>query len=143
MLAVTESKAPLVAHLLSLDPESRISRFMAPLSDEGVLRYCDEAEPAYAVTATDSGETIGVAEAHDNADGSVEIALTVRRDKRGMGYGGRMLARAITEASRRGYRSSLVLFSRENTAVARMCRKHGAHMSHYGTEVTARIDNGK
>ena len=139
MLDVTEDKAPLAEHLLSLDPESRYQRFMMPASDEAVLNYCEGSAPLFIVTAFEGDEVMGVAEAQRVGDDGLEVALSVRRDKRGMGYGGQMFEAVIREARARGYGKVTAYFSRENRAVARLCARHKARMSSSGPEVVAEI----
>lgn len=139
MLDVTEDKAPLAEHLLSLDPESRRQRFLMPASDKMVLDYCENSRPLFIVIALEGDEVMGVAEAHVSDEAGLEVALSVRRDKRGMGYGGAMFEEVMAEARARGYGRVTAFFSRQNRAIARICARHHARMTSAGPEVTAEI----
>lgn len=131
--------APLRDHLLSLTPRDRRMRFMSAVSDVGIKIFCDTHTPESLISATENGVVIGIAEVHMSGD-ICEIALSVNAERRGEGIGARLFAAALDAALASRARQARVYYARGNTAVRKMCQRHGARISSNGGEEDAVIE---
>ncbi|MEZ5911860.1 MAG: hypothetical protein R3D84_06195 [Paracoccaceae bacterium] len=89
--AMPACREVLRCHLQGPDSDSRLDRFLFPTSDAAIAAYVGKAEPLFMVTLALRGRLSGVAEVHRHPDVSdgVEIALSVDRNPRRIGFGGR------------------------------------------------------
>lgn len=133
---LTAADRPAVeAHLLALDPAGRASRFHVPLCDDGVRAYArrigrSESMSLILIGAMepDSGQLIGLAEAHLAADDDpqgAEVSVSVLARHRGRGVGRLLVAVALDAAAARGARRAAFHYQAGNRAIARLVHDLG------------------
>jgi RimJ/RimL family protein N-acetyltransferase len=118
--------------LAAVTPEDLRLRLFAPVrefSHDFIVRFTQfDYAKAMAFIALDgaSGEMLGVARLHDEADGvSGEYAILVRSDLKGHGLGWRLMQLIIAYARAKGLRAIDGQVLRENTTMLAMCRELG------------------
>jgi acetyltransferase len=127
-----EDEALYPSFLAAVTPEDMRLRMFAPvreLSHALIFRltHLDYAK-AMAFIALDgaSGEMLGVARLHDEADGgSGEYAILVRSDLKGHGLGWQLMQLIIAFARAKGLRTIEGEVLSENTTMLAMCRQLG------------------
>lgn len=117
----------LQAHLLKLDSESRLNRFLVWSSDAAVQRYAAATRPTLIFCGQQDGRLCGLAELHvgEGGDPVAEIALSVNAEDRRAGIGGALFDAALREGQRRGLRDIWIHFLRTNTAIRRISDRAG------------------
>jgi GNAT superfamily N-acetyltransferase len=117
----------LQAHLMQLDPESRLNRFLVWSSDAAVQRYAAATRPTLILGAGCDGRLCGLAELHvgEGGDPVAEIALSVNDEDRRAGIGGALFTAVLHEGQRRGLRNIWIHFLRTNTAIRRISDRAG------------------
>ena len=139
MMPTYEGWTPTITdHLLGLEASDRRLRFLSSVTDEGIRSFCEKSRPHALIVAYEGERVVGLSEVHMTKSGA-EIAVSVNADKRGMGIGGELFSLALSEAAKAGAAHVSVLFDRRNTAVRRMCERHGARVLSAGSEVSAVI----
>jgi acetyltransferase len=80
-----------------------------------------------AIGAAGSGqpEMLAVAQAHESANGTAEVALLVRSNLKGMGLGSLLLERLIARCHSRGLRGLTAVVLQENTRMLRLAERYG------------------
>lgn len=123
----------ITAHLLTLDPCDRASRFHALLGDDAVQAYVGRIDFARMILIGafdgEGGPLIGLAEAHlDTAISPLraEVSVSVLASHRGRGLGRLLTAIALDDAARRGTRRADFYFQAGNRALAHLVRGLGA-----------------
>jgi GNAT superfamily N-acetyltransferase len=113
-------------------PDDLRLRFFAPMKEfsRALLARLTQLDYAKAMAfiALDetTGEMLGVARLHDDADGrSGEYAVAVRSDLKGHGLGWQLMQMTIAYARAKGLRSIEGQVLRENTTMLDMCRQLG------------------
>jgi acetyltransferase len=111
-------------------------RFFAPVKEFGhafLARFTQlDYTKAMAFIALDeaTGELLGVARLHNNADNlSAEYAVLVRSDLKAHGLGWQLMQQIIAYARARGLRSIEGEVLRENATMLAMCRELGFEIS--------------
>lgn len=134
----------IAAHLLALDDSDRYLRFGYKASDEQISRYVAQLDferdeifgiynrrleliaMAHVAFATDP-------EHHQCA----EFGVSVLKQARGRGYGGRLFERAVIHARNEGVDMMFIHALSENTAMLKIARKAGAVVQRDGAESEA------
>ena len=118
--------------LAAVTPEDMRLRLFAPVRNFGhafIARFTQfDYAKAMAFIALDgaSGEMLGVARLHDEADGLAgEYAILVRSDLKGHGLGWQLMQLIIAYARAKGLRAIDGQVLRENTTMLDMCRQLG------------------
>jgi RimJ/RimL family protein N-acetyltransferase len=122
--------------LAKVTPEDLRLRFFGPVKDFGhafLIRFTQiDYARAMAFIALDeaTGEMLGVARLHDNADNiSAEFAILVRSDLKTHGLGWRLMQMIISYGRAKGLRSIEGQVLHENTTMLEMCKELGFEMS--------------
>lgn len=104
-----------------LEPMTRCDHFRT----ENFLAFANDAGAGDGATG-DGGELVGTAMlACDNPLDTGEIAVSIRRDRRGQGIGWALLDLIANEAAKRGLRRVISIESRENRAAIELEREKG------------------
>jgi RimJ/RimL family protein N-acetyltransferase len=131
-------------HLLRLDPEDRLMRFGAPVSDQFIERRGDQIDPAGTIVlgCFIDGVLRGVAELirlpgeHPPA---AELGVSVERPFQDQGIGGRLFDAALTVAQNRLVRAVHVVFLPENAKMRHLLARAGATIETCATSGEASI----
>jgi acetyltransferase len=122
--------------LAKVTPEDLRLRFFGPVKDFGhafLIRFAQiDYARAMAFIALDeaTGEMLGVARLHDNADNiSAEFAILVRSDLKTHGLGWQLMQMIISYGRAKGLRSIEGQVLHENTTMLEMCKELGFEMS--------------
>jgi RimJ/RimL family protein N-acetyltransferase len=122
--------------LAKVTPEDLRLRFFAPVKEFGhafLARFTQiDYAKAMAFIALDeaTGELLGVARLHNNADNvSAEYAILVRSDLKTHGLGWQLMQQVIAYARAKGLRSIEGEVLRENATMLAMCRELGFEIS--------------
>jgi RimJ/RimL family protein N-acetyltransferase len=122
--------------LAKVTPEDLRLRFFGPVKDFGhafLIRFTQiDYARAMAFIALDeaTGEMLGVARLHDNADNiSAEFAILVRSDLKTHGLGWQLMQMIISYGRAKGLRSIEGQVLHENTTMLEMCKELGFEMS--------------
>ena len=122
--------------LAKVTPEDLRLRFFGPEKDFGhafLIRFTQiDYARAMAFIALDeaTGEMLGVARLHDNADNiSAEFAILVRSDLKTHGLGWQLMQMIISYGRAKGLRSIEGQVLHENTTMLEMCKELGFEMS--------------
>jgi GNAT superfamily N-acetyltransferase len=114
------------AHLLRLDTASRISRFGGGVSDLGLQAHAAHWRPLAAWSAIDaSGMWRGVVEVHGNGTLSVELALSLEKPWRGVGWGRRLLDAACAWSASAGLREVTCVLASHNPSMRHLVQHAG------------------
>jgi len=118
--------------LAAVTPQDMRLRLFAPVTEFSaafIARFTHiDYATAMAFVALDeaSGEMLGVARLHDDADGaSAEYAILVRSDLKGHGLGWQLMQLIIAYARHKGLRAVEGQVLRENTTMLDMCKQLG------------------
>ncbi|WP_280188426.1 GNAT family N-acetyltransferase [Delftia sp. PS-11] len=133
-----------VAHLLKLDEGDRYLRFGYAASDEQVRRYAMqldfERDDIFGIYNRRL-ELIAMAHlafsSHPEHKNCAEFGVSVLKQARGRGYGGRLFNRAVIHARTKGVSMMFIHALSENTAMLRIARKAGASITRDGSESEA------
>ncbi|MDF1486436.1 GNAT family N-acetyltransferase [Ramlibacter sp. H39-3-26] len=134
----------ITAHLLALDPADRYLRFGYAASDEHIRRYTEHLD-------FDRDEIFGIynrrleliAMAHlayspdPKLDSCAEFGVSVLKQARGRGFGGRLFDRAVMHARNAGVHMLFIHALSENTAMLKIARNAGASVQRDGSESDA------
>lgn len=121
--ATTDWRDRLRDHYLRLDPESRLSRFMTPVSDRGLAALVERAAPVLLVLFEPDGEVRGCAEVHlGDGPGTAEIAVSVEAPWQSQGVGARLTAMARRAAWACGFDDVRLMCLRRNERMVRIAR---------------------
>ncbi len=118
-------------HLKSLDLESRILRFGFAIKDEVIDNLCDgfEKDPSqhvlFCVEDTDL-KFIGVG--HIALPGKMELAFSVLKEARNQGVGSAIMDRVVRYCRTKNLLKGQMVCLSSNTAIKRLCTKHGIKM---------------
>jgi GNAT superfamily N-acetyltransferase len=130
-------------HLLSLDPESRYTRFAFTISDETINQLCDRFESApenHKIFVIEDEDLNVVAAGHIALeDGETELAFSVLKEYRKTGMGSALMARCIEWCQNRNIKNGHMVCLSTNTAIKRLASKHGVLITE-GGETLATID---
>lgn len=123
-------------HLLSLDLESRYTRFGYPASDEMIGVLCDrvEANPQeHKLFAIEDHDLNLVAVGHVSLEGGLaELAFSVLKEHRQKGMGSALMARCIEWCQNRKIKTGTMVCLSTNTAIKRLAGKHGVLVNEGG-----------
>ncbi|MFG0785164.1 MULTISPECIES: GNAT family N-acetyltransferase [Delftia] len=133
-----------VAHLLKLDDGDRYLRFGYAASDEQVRRYAMqldfERDDIFGIYNRRL-ELIAMAHlafaSHPEHKSCAEFGVSVLKQARGRGYGGRLFNRAVIHARTKGVSMMFIHALSENTAMLKIARKAGATIKRDGSESEA------
>ena len=134
------------AHLLALDPQDRYLRFGYAASDEQIRRYVAQLN-------FDRDEVFGIfnrrleliAMAHlafsvdPQYNSCAEFGVSVAKNARARGYGGRLFERAVMHARNEGVVMLFIHALSENTAMLKIARRAGAVIERDGSESQAHL----
>jgi RimJ/RimL family protein N-acetyltransferase len=122
--------------LAKVTPEDLRRRFFGPVKDFGhalLIRFTQiDYAKAMAFIALDeaTGEMLGVARLHDNADNiSAEFAILVRSDLKTHGLGWQLMQMIISYGRAKGLHSIGGQVLHENTTMLQMCNELGFEIS--------------
>ena len=135
----------IVDHLLALDAQDRYLRFGYAANDEQIQRYVDgldfERDDIFGIF---NRRLVLIAVAHlaflpgeAGSPAGAEFGVSVSRDARGRGYGGRLFDRAVVHARNEGVELMFIHALSENTAMLRIARNAGATLERAGSETDA------
>lgn len=134
----------IAAHLLALDERDRYLRFGYPAGDEHIRRYVDqldfERDDIFGIfnRRLDLIALAHLAFIFEPAQpAGAEFAVSVSKQARGRGYGGRLFERAATHARNEGVELMFIHALSENAAMIRIARKAGATLERAGSETEA------
>ncbi|MCU9847619.1 GNAT family N-acetyltransferase [Defluviimonas sp. WL0024] len=117
----------LAVHLLRLDQESRLQRFLTWSSDAAVARYAATTGPTVVVDAARGHQLCGIAEVHIRAGHRpvAEIALSVEEENRRAGIGAALFDKALRESRLRGVWEIWIIYLKTNEAIRRISERAG------------------
>ena len=129
-------------HLLSLDEESRYTRFGFMIRDEIIEQLCDkfEADPAnHKIFVIEDEELDVVAAGHIALEGGeTELAFSVLKEYRKQGMGSSLMGRCIEWCQNRNIKGGCMVCLSTNIAIKRLAGKHGVLINE-GGETLANI----
>lgn len=129
-------------HLLSLDEESRYTRFGFMIRDEIIEQLCDkfEADPAnHKIFVIEDEELDVVAAGHIALEGGeTELAFSVLKEYRKQGMGSSLMGRCIEWCQNRNIKGGCMVCLSTNIAIKRLASKHGVLINE-GGETLANI----
>lgn len=134
----------IAAHLLQLDPADRYLRFGYAASDEQVRRYVEqldfERDDIFGIYNRRL-ELIAMAHLafseHPEHQHCAEFGVSVLKQARGRGFGGRLFDRAVMHARNEGVNMLFIHALSENTAMLKIARNAGATVQRDGSESEA------
>lgn len=116
-------------HLLSLDEESRYTRFGVMVKDETIEQLCDrfEANPKeHKLFVIENDELEVVAAGHIALEGGeTELAFSVLKEYRKQGMGDSLMKRCIEWCQNRNIKGGCMVCLSTNVAIKRLAGKHG------------------
>lgn len=116
-------------HLLSLDEESRYTRFGFHAKDEIIKQVCDgvEANPKeHKIFVIENDDLEVVAAGHISlAGGETELAFSVLKEYRKQGMGDALMSRCIEWCQNRSIKGGCMVCLSSNTAIKKLASKHG------------------
>jgi GNAT superfamily N-acetyltransferase len=120
----------LADHLLALDPEDRRWRFGAAASDAYIESYVQglDFDSGFVLGAFEGGRLRGAAHAASGLESgapTLEVGLSVDRDTRRRGVGGKLLRACMMQARKSAAGPVFVLFQPGNSAMAATARSLG------------------
>ncbi|MDQ2805084.1 MAG: GNAT family N-acetyltransferase [Pseudomonadota bacterium] len=129
--------AALTAHLISLPPQDRRTRFGGNSGDEAIRRHCDDLnlEETICFAAFDeAGEVIGAALGFTcGKDGHhgrfVEVAVSVAPEYRRRGLGADLVSRVCGTVAARGAHAAVFEFDPSNAAIRGLVRHLGGRVA--------------
>lgn len=123
-------------HLLSLDKESRYTRFGYVASDEIIHQLCDkvEANPKeHKLFAIEDDDLNVVAAGHISLEqGQTELAFSVLTPYRKQGMGSALMGRCIEWCQNRNIKGGMMVCLSSNVPIKRLASKHGVLISEGG-----------
>lgn len=138
---LSESEYPqYAAWVKKLDPETRVTYFGIQYTDEQIDRLVrgivDNANQHNFLVAEYKGAWIGTIHIAETEIDEVEFGVIVDSNHRGRGIADRLMGEAITWARNRGYNQLYMHCLSWNSAIKRLCIKHGMelHTEHGETE---------
>lgn len=130
-------------HLLSLDLDSRYTRFGFMISDEVINQLCDqfESNPKEHKIFVIEDESLNVIAAGHIAlvGGETELAFSVLKEHRLQGLGSSLMARCIEWCQNRSIKGGCMVCLSTNTAIKKLAGKHGVLIND-GGETLANIE---
>jgi len=129
-------------HLLSLDNESRYTRFGIMVKDETINQLCDrfESNPKEHKIFVIEDERLRVVAAGHIAleGGETELAFSVLQEYRQQGMGSSLMKRTIEWCQNRNIKGGCMVCLSTNTAIKKLATKHGVLIND-GGETMANI----
>lgn len=129
-------------HLLSLDEQSRYTRFGVMIKDETINQLCDrfESNPREHKIFVIEDENLRVVAAGHIAleGGETELAFSVLPEYRKQGMGSSLMSRCIEWCQNRNIKGGCMVCLSTNTAIKRLASKHGVLIND-GGETLANI----
>lgn len=126
-------------HLKSLDANSRVMRFAAPVTDEVIDQLCDkiEKDPSHHVLfAIEDSDLDFVAVGHIALFNDMELAFSVLKEYQGKGMGNLLMKRVIQHCRTLGQLKGYMVCLPHNSAIKHLCSKHGISVhTEYGETV--------
>jgi GNAT superfamily N-acetyltransferase len=124
------------AHLLSLDDESRYTRFGFPIQDETINKLCDRFEAnssAHKIFVIEDEDLNVIAAGHIALeDGQTELAFSVLKEYRKQGLGSMLMSRCIEWCQNRNIKHGCMVCLSTNAAIKNLARKHGVLINEGG-----------
>lgn len=115
-------------HLKSLDFESRVMRFGFPVKDEVIDTLCEGIEKNYkdhVLFCVEDCQLNFIGVGHVSTQGEMELAFSVHQDYRKQGIGSALINRVVQYCKTRGLLKGQMVCLSTNTAIKRLCVKHG------------------
>ena len=129
-------------HLLSLDSDSRYTRFGYMIKDEVIEQLCDrfEANPRSHKIFVIENESLEVVAAGHIAleDDTTELAFSVLKEYRKQGMGDALMKRTIEWCQNRNIQGGCMICLSTNAAIKALAKKHGL-LINQGGETMANI----
>jgi GNAT superfamily N-acetyltransferase len=128
-------------HLLSLDEESRYTRFGAPIKDQTINQLCDgfESNPSqHKIFVIEDADLRVIAAGHIALEGETELAFSVLKEYRQQGMGSSLMKRCIEWCQNRNIQGGCMVCLSTNTAIKKLASKHGVLVND-GGETLANI----
>jgi GNAT superfamily N-acetyltransferase len=129
-------------HLLTLDSDSRYTRFGNILKDEVIEQLCDrfEANPRDHKIFVIENESLEVVAAGHIAleNGETELAFSVLKEYRKQGMGDALMKRTIEWCQNRNIKGGCMVCLSTNAAIKALAKKHGV-LINQGGETMANI----
>ena len=129
-------------HLLSLDDESRYTRFGFMIKDETIEQLCDKFETnskQHKIFVIENEDLEVVAAGHISLEGGeTELAFSVLKQYRNQGMGSSLMARTIEWCQNRNIKGGCMVCLSSNTAIKKLASKHGLLINE-GGETLANI----
>lgn len=130
-------------HLKSLDAESRVLRFGFPAKDEHIDKLCDsiEAKPnEHILFCVEDINLKFIGIGHIALDNSMELAFSVSTEHRNQGIGNALMDRIVQYCRTHNMLKGHMVCLSTNSAIKKMCRKHGITMENDHGETTGHIE---
>jgi GNAT superfamily N-acetyltransferase len=129
-------------HLLTLDSDSRYTRFGYMIKDEVIEQLCDrfEANPRdHKIFVIENEQLEVVAAGHIALEGGeTELAFSVLKEYRKQGMGDALMKRTIEWCQNRNIRGGCMVCLSTNAAIKALAKKHGV-LINQGGETMANI----
>lgn len=116
-------------HLLSLDEESRYTRFGFMIKDETIEQLCDKFESTpheHKIFVIEDADLNVVAAGHIALEANeTELAFSVLKEYRKQGMGSSLMSRTIEWCQNRNIKGGCMVCLSTNTAIKKLASKHG------------------
>jgi len=129
-------------HLKSLDADSKVLRFGAPVSDEVLDNLCNgfEAHPdKHILFCIENNNLEFVAVGHIALEGEMELAFSVLKEYQGQGMGNKLMTRCIQYCRTHNILKGCMVCLSTNTVIKHLCTKYGITMENDHGETLADI----
>lgn len=139
----------ILAHLLSLDSESRRLRFSYPLGDAGLAKYVDKIDfgkdSLFGIVGQEDA-LVGVVhlamlnpDAVEGQSKAAELGLSLRSEARGHGLGTLLFKRALRRAQNENIDRLFIYTLQDNDAMLAIARKLNMKVSNEGGQCEAHL----
>jgi len=134
----------ILQHLLGLDDDDRVQRFIQYANDHIISSYVQRLDFVrdmhFGVYSADQSRLIGLTHlAIDPKRRCAEIGVSVERDMRRRGLASQMLTRAILRARNLGVTEVVMYFMPYNTGLIELAKRHGMSLTVGRGEGIARL----
>jgi GNAT superfamily N-acetyltransferase len=129
-------------HLKSLDADSKILRFGAPISDTVLDSLCDEFEAhpdKHVLFCIEDDNLEFVAIGHIALKGEMELAFSVLKEYQGRGMGNKLMNRCIQYCRTHNILRGCMVCLSTNSKIKHLCTKYGIIMENDHGETLADI----
>jgi GNAT superfamily N-acetyltransferase len=125
-----------------MDPDSKVLRFGAPVSDDVIDKLCDDFEAhtdKHTLFAIENDKLEFVAVGHIALYDEMELAFSVLKENQGQGMGNQLMTRCIQWCRTHGFLKGCMVCLSTNSVIKHLCNKYGISIENNHGETLANI----